>query len=108
MDMIILVVDATKGMQAQTLECVVIGEAVMARGTDVIVVLNKVRYFSSKVCFLLRFLRRLKFRSVYWFPRPVNQTTIIAAPAPRITTLTVLNPHPPRLVGRRRRRHRRR
>lgn len=42
-DMIILVIDATKGMQAQTVECVVIGEAVMARGADVIVVLNKVR-----------------------------------------------------------------
>eukprot|EP00752_Nemacystus_decipiens_P012038 g10673.t1 len=42
MDMMLLVVDATKGMQAQTSECVVIGEAVMARGADVIVVLNKI------------------------------------------------------------------
>ncbi|CAN0234928.1 unnamed protein product [Hapterophycus canaliculatus] len=42
MDMMLLVVDATKGMQAQTTECVVIGEAVMSRGADVIVVLNKV------------------------------------------------------------------
>lgn len=42
MDMMLLVVDATKGMQAQTTECVVIGEAVMASGADVIVVLNKV------------------------------------------------------------------
>lgn len=42
MDMMLLVVDATKGMQAQTTECVVIGEAVMANGADVIVVLNKV------------------------------------------------------------------
>lgn len=38
----LLVVDATKGMQAQTMECVVIGEAVMAKGASVIVVLNKV------------------------------------------------------------------
>ncbi|CAM9713705.1 unnamed protein product [Scytosiphon promiscuus] len=42
MDMMLLVVDATKGMQAQTTECVVIGEAVMSSGADVIVVLNKV------------------------------------------------------------------
>lgn len=42
MDVMLLVVDATKGMQAQTMECVVIGEAVMARGASVIVVLNKV------------------------------------------------------------------
>lgn len=42
MDMMVLVIDATKGMQAQTVECVVIGEAVMASGADVIVVLNKV------------------------------------------------------------------
>lgn len=44
MDMMLLVIDATKGMQAQTVECVVIGQAVMARGGDVIVVLNKVFY----------------------------------------------------------------
>lgn len=39
-----IAVDVNKGMQAQTLECVVIGEAVMAKsnGTNVIVVLNKV------------------------------------------------------------------
>lgn len=42
MDMMLVVVDSTKGMQAQTMECVVIGEAVMASGADVIVVLNKV------------------------------------------------------------------
>lgn len=42
MDVMLLVVDATKGMQAQTMECVVIGEAVMAKGASVIVVLNKV------------------------------------------------------------------
>lgn len=42
MDMMLLVIDATKGMQAQTVECIVIGEAVMASGADVIVVLNKV------------------------------------------------------------------
>lgn len=42
MDMMLLVVDATKGMQAQTTECVIIGEAVMASGADVVVVLNKV------------------------------------------------------------------
>lgn len=42
MDMMILVVDVTKGLQAQTLECIVIAEAVMERGSDVIVVLNKV------------------------------------------------------------------
>ncbi len=42
MDMMLLVVDATKGVQAQTTECVVIGEAVMASGADVVVVLNKV------------------------------------------------------------------
>ncbi|CAN0199272.1 unnamed protein product [Ectocarpus sp. 8 AP-2014] len=42
MDMMLLVVDATKGIQAQTTECVVIGEAVMSSGADAIVVLNKV------------------------------------------------------------------
>lgn len=42
MDLMLLVVDATKGMQAQTTECVVIGEAVMSKGASVIVVLNKV------------------------------------------------------------------
>lgn len=45
MDLMLLVVDATKGMQAQTTECVVIGEAVMASGADVIVVLNKVHTY---------------------------------------------------------------
>lgn len=49
MDMMLLVVDATKGMQAQTTECVVIGEAVMASGADVIVVLNKV-HMSGQEC----------------------------------------------------------
>ncbi|CAM9266688.1 unnamed protein product [Choristocarpus tenellus] len=48
MDMMILVVDATKGIQAQTLECVVIGEAVMDDGADVIVVLNKVDLFPEE------------------------------------------------------------
>lgn len=42
MDVMLLVVDVTKGMQAQTTECVVIGEAVMVKGASVIVVLNKV------------------------------------------------------------------
>lgn len=42
MDVMLLVVDTTKGMQAQTMECVVIGDAVMTAGASVIVVLNKV------------------------------------------------------------------
>ena len=50
MDMLVLVIDATKGMQAQTVECVVIGEAVMAHDADVIIVLNKVkRHFARFV-----------------------------------------------------------
>lgn len=42
MDMMVLVVDITKGLQAQTVECVVIGEAVIASGAEAIIVLNKV------------------------------------------------------------------
>ncbi|CAM9107189.1 unnamed protein product [Discosporangium mesarthrocarpum] len=41
-DIMLLVIDVNKGVQAQTLECVVIGEAVMESTTDIIIVLNKV------------------------------------------------------------------
>ncbi|KAG5185718.1 P-loop containing nucleoside triphosphate hydrolase protein [Tribonema minus] len=40
-DMMLLVVDATKGMQTQTAECVVIGETTMASADDLVIVLNK-------------------------------------------------------------------
>lgn len=53
MDMMVLVVDATKGMQAQTTECVVIGEAVISSGADVIVVLNKVGVQQQQQCWTL-------------------------------------------------------
>lgn len=55
MDMMLLVIDVTKGMQAQTVECVVIGEAVMAKtnGADVIIVLNKVQDHRAMRRFLI-------------------------------------------------------
>lgn len=43
MDMMVLVIDVTKGIQAQTVECIVIGEAVISTGADVVIVLNKVK-----------------------------------------------------------------
>lgn len=47
MDMMVLVVDVTKGLQTQTVECIVIGETAIASGADALVVLNKVRVRSE-------------------------------------------------------------
>lgn len=48
-DMMILVLDATKGVQKQTAECVVIGETTIASDSDLLVVLNKIDLIPADV-----------------------------------------------------------